>query len=358
MTESDQRSVEKAFVREEYRRAYKDDIGEVIYPGRAVEQYVERLERSLDRSSTSGVTIVVDFSEGVANLVASRVFSRLGVNAVVLSGFSNANLTRSRGQRGSDTESLDLHESYPANSQNFSLTPDIRESLDRVGRIVPTVGAAFGCVVGPTGEDLQFVDDEGEFVPPDVMLACFVRGLTSPRLVLPLNLSRDYSELGEVRETVESRTGLGNIALKASEERADLASTGDGRYIFPEFLPAPDCFMTIGRALELFGHGRLSDFRDQIDDPFGSVVYRELECPWTEKGRVMRGLAERFGGDADVILTDGIKLDLEEGWALMLPDPDTPRFYVYAEADDIEGLEGSQNLADNYADIVAALIDG
>jgi mannose-1-phosphate guanylyltransferase/phosphomannomutase len=116
--------------------------------------------------------------------------------------------------------------------------------------------------------------------------------------------------------------------------------------------------MTIGRALELFGHGRLSDFRDQIDDPFGSVVYRELECPWTEKGRAMRGLAERFGGDADVILTDGIKLDLEEGWALMLPDPDTPRFYVYAEADDIEGLEGSQNLADNYADIVAALIDG
>jgi mannose-1-phosphate guanylyltransferase/phosphomannomutase len=357
MTELDQRSVEKAFVREEYRRAYKDDIGEVIYPGRAVEQYVERLERSLDRSSTSGITIVVDFSEGVANLVASRVFSRLGVNAVVLSGFSNANLTRSSGPRGPDAQALDRHELAPANHQSFSLTEvteDVRESLDRVGRIVPTVGAAFGCVVGPTGEDLQFVDDEGEFVPPDVMLACFVWGSTSPRIVLPLNLSRGYSELGEVRETVESRTGLGNIALKASEERADLASTGDGRYIFPGFLPAPDCFMTIGRALELFGRGSLSSLKAQIDDPFGSVVYRELECPWTEKGRVMRGLAERFGGDADVILTDGIKLELEDGWALMLPDPDNPRFYVYSESDDIEGSRG---LADYYSDVVAALID-
>ena len=49
---------------------------------------------------------------------------------------------------------------------------NLEESIERVARIVPTVDAAFGAVVGPEAEYVQFVDDEGECVPPDVMLAC------------------------------------------------------------------------------------------------------------------------------------------------------------------------------------------
>ncbi|MDQ3941740.1 MAG: sugar phosphate nucleotidyltransferase, partial [Actinomycetota bacterium] len=115
MTESEQRSVEKAFVREEYRRAYSGDVGELIYPGRVVEQFVERLERAVDRQRTSGTTIVVDFYGGVAGLVASRVFSRLGVSAVAMEGFTNANVVGGAARK------------------------NLQESLDRVGGIVPTV---------------------------------------------------------------------------------------------------------------------------------------------------------------------------------------------------------------------------
>ena len=125
MTEGDERSVEKAFVREEYRRAHGGDIGELIYPGRVLEQFVERLERAVDREKTSGATIVVDFCGGVAGLVASRVFSRLGVSAVVLEGFANANTVGEAGRT------------------------DLEETIERVARIVPTVDAAFGAVVRP-----------------------------------------------------------------------------------------------------------------------------------------------------------------------------------------------------------------
>ncbi len=338
MTEGDQRSVEKVFVREEYRRAYSGDIGELIYPARAVEQYVERLERAVDRERTSGVTIVVDFSGGVASLVASRVFSRLGVNAVVLSGFANANTPGSSGRSG----------------EGF------QESVERVGRIVPTVDAAFGCVVGPTGEDLQFVDDRGEFVSADVMLACLIRELKPRQAVLPVNLSRSYQGLLEDGggSVVESRTGLGNVALKGAESRSEIAGTGDGAYIFPRFLPAPDCFMTLGRALELFKDKPLSEVRGEFGESLGDVTWLRLECPWPEKGRVMRGLAEKFGGDPDVILTEGVKLNLDEGWVLMLPDPDNPLFYVYAEDTEARdnGHRGSEKLAEEYLNIVRSFL--
>jgi mannose-1-phosphate guanylyltransferase / phosphomannomutase len=237
---------------------------------------------------------------------------------------------------------------------------DLADVLDRVKRIVPTVGAAFGAVVGPTGEDVQFVDDEGEFVPADVMLACFLERLRPNKAVLPVSLSRGYEELirenGGVLEG--SRTGLSNVALKAAKVRADIAGLADGHYVFPAFLPASDCFMTLARALELFRQEPLSGVRARFGEAFGGVRRRRLECPWAAKGRVMRGLAEKFGGDPDAILTDGVKLNLDEGWVLMLPDPDNPLFYVYAEADcSGNGLGGgSEGLVSEYAQLVEGLI--
>jgi mannose-1-phosphate guanylyltransferase/phosphomannomutase len=334
MTESEQRGVEKYFVREEYRRAHGDDIGELIYPGRAVEQFVERVERAVDRNKTSGATVVVDFYGGVASLVASRVFSRLGINAVVMEGFANANAV------------------------GGAVRTNLEESIERVARIVPTVGAAYGAVVGPEAEYVQFVDDEGEFVPPDVMLACLMDRLRPRKAVLPINLSHAYARLVEENGgTVEmSRTGLDNVAIKAASSRADLAGLADGRYIFAAFLPAPDCFMTLARALEAFRDEPLSQTRAKFGEHFGNVARERLECPWSAKGRVMRGLAERFGGDPDAILTDGVRLNVEGGWVLMLPDPDNPVFYVYAEPDGSNGAR-PRELMGEYVELVRSLID-
>jgi mannose-1-phosphate guanylyltransferase/phosphomannomutase len=127
----------------------------------------------------------VDFSGGVASLVASRVFARLGINAIVMEGFTNANVVG----RGISRDALEGFGDGPRS--HFA------EALDRVGRIVPTVGAAFGAVVGPTGEDVQFVDDKGDYVPPDVMLACMLSRMSPQKVVLPINLSRGYEAILE-----------------------------------------------------------------------------------------------------------------------------------------------------------------
>jgi mannose-1-phosphate guanylyltransferase/phosphomannomutase len=334
MTESEQRDVEKYFVREEYRRAHGDDIGELIYPGRAVEQFVERVERAVDSEKTSGATVVVDFYCGVAGLVASRVFSRLGMNAVVMEGFANANAV------------------------GGAVRTNLEEGIERVASVVPTVGSAFGAVVGPEAEYVQFIDDEGEFVPPDVMLACLIDGLRPRKVVLPINLSHQYARLVEDNGgTVEwSRTGLDNVAIKAARSQADLAGLADGRYIFPAFLPAPDCFITLARALEAFREESLSKIRAKFGERFGDVARERIECPWAAKGRVMRGLAERFGGDPDAILTDGVKLNVDGGWVLMLPDPDNPLFYVYAEPDAANGTRPKE-LMQEYVELVRSLIE-
>ena len=200
------------------------------------------------------------------------------------------------------------------------------------------------------------MDDKGQWVPPDVMLACLIDQLQPGSAVLPINLSRGYTELVERAggDVKISRTGLGNVAIKAADIRADLASLADGRYIFPSFLPAPDCFITIARVLEAFRTDPLSEVRQRFGDSFGRVVRERIECPWAAKGRVMRGLAEKFGTDPDAILTEGVLLNAEDGWVLMLPDPDHPVFYVYAEPDG-DGTE-PVDLMKKYVELVKSLI--
>jgi mannose-1-phosphate guanylyltransferase/phosphomannomutase len=69
----------------------------------------------------------------------------------------------------------------------------------------------------------------------------------------------------------------------------------------------------------------------------------------------MRGLAEKFGRDPDAILAEGVLLGVDDGWVLMLPDPDSPVFYVYAETEN--GAESPEVLVEEYVDLVKSLIE-
>jgi mannose-1-phosphate guanylyltransferase / phosphomannomutase len=89
--------------------------------------------------------------------------------------------------------------------------------------------------------------------------------------------------------------------------------------------------------------------------PKPTLIHRVVQCPWALKGAVMRGLNERYA-DADVDLTDGIKIFFEErGWVQVLPDQDEPLIHVYAEGD---SSDESERLADELRSLLAQAIDG
>jgi mannose-1-phosphate guanylyltransferase / phosphomannomutase len=103
-----------------------------------------------------------------------------------------------------------------------------------------------------------------------------------------------------------------------------------GGYVFPEFLPAYDAVASLCKLLELLAPARrpLSELVSEL--PASTLVHRQVPCPWSLKGTVMRLLTERLR-DRDVDLLDGIKVYDERGWAQLLPDPDEPLVHIYAE---------------------------
>ncbi|HET7720049.1 MAG TPA: hypothetical protein VFK43_08790, partial [Acidimicrobiales bacterium] len=82
------------------------------------------------------------------------------------------------------------------------------------------------------------------------------------------------------------------------------------------------------------------------------MAHDTVVTPWEQKGLVMRRVVEA-AKDREVVLVDGVKILHEEGWALILPDPDEPVTHVWAEGpSDVE----ARHLAQEYARRIRQLL--
>ena len=104
-----------------------------------------------------------------------------------------------------------------------------------------------------------------------------------------------------------------------------------GGFIFPRFLPAFDGAATLVNLIALLTatDRKLSDLVAAM--PPVRIAHQAVHTPWDQKGMLMRTLVERSQG-RELVLVDGVKVLEEDGWALVLPDPEEPVTHVWAEA--------------------------
>jgi mannose-1-phosphate guanylyltransferase/phosphomannomutase len=82
------------------------------------------------------------------------------------------------------------------------------------------------------------------------------------------------------------------------------------------------------------------------------MAHESVVTPWEQKGLVMRKVVEA-AKDREVVLVDGVKILHEDGWALILPDPDEPVTHVWSEGpSDAE----ARHLAQEYARRIRQLL--
>ncbi|MGH3034059.1 MAG: sugar phosphate nucleotidyltransferase [Gaiellaceae bacterium] len=306
------KEIEKHFTRQEFRRAAWDEVGEITFPARAPETYVQDLLATLDVAAirARGYRIVVDYSYSAASLILPLVLGPLGVEAVAAHAY--------------------LGERHAA------ATATLSEALGQTKRLVRAVGADFGLVLDPAAERIYLVDDQAREVAVEQELLLFLRLLASDgragKLAFPTTVTRLVDELVEGTELEVERTPSSLAALTRAAAANDVLFAGSvgGGFVFPDFLPAYDAMASLCKLLELLAPVRrpLSEIVAEL--PESTVVHRQVRCPWARKGAVMRILTERVKGK-DVDVSDGIKVFEERGWAQVLPDPDEPLVHVYAE---------------------------
>ena len=326
------KAIEQSFSRQEFRRVSPAEIGDLNYPARATESYVQELLSKLDQEAirTRGFRIVLNYGLSAASLVLPTLIGELGVEMVALNAYVDSSPT--------------------------PRVVDTARALDDTAGLVKAVGADLGVLIDSPAERLWLVDEHSRPIPPETALLLFVRELAASngggRLLVPINESRMVEEIadGHSLDVERTKASLGDLLAAATAGDVVFAGASGGGYVFPEFLPAYDAVMSLGKLLELVAHSGRALSALVEDLPRSTLVHVREPCPWSAKGLAMRQLIEAVKG-MQVDNMDGIKVYEPDGWVQVLPDPDEPVFHVYAEG---ESLEDSHRLEQKYR----ALLDG
>ena len=308
-----QRRIERLLYREDYRRAFGGDVGEIIYPPRAIEFYTAAVERSVDaqRVRDHPAKVVLDYSFGAASVVLPTVLGKLGAEVLAVNP-------------------------YASTAAVTAAEPDVQHA--RMAELVRASASQLGYIVEPAGETATIVDDSGHALSDEeaLLLLLTLLGETTPgaRVALPVSTTGTAARVVEAAggEVVWTKLDDAAVMEAASMPGIDFAaSTGGGGYIWPAFLPAYDAMGTLARLLDLLAETgwRLSDVVGTL--PAVHVVHQTVSTPWERKGAVMRELIEH-PPPGEVVLIDGVKVSGPDGWTLVLPDPEYPGTHVWAEA--------------------------
>ncbi len=117
----------------------------------------------------------------------------------------------------------------------------------------------------------------------------------------------------------------------------------EDRFGFPSFQPHFDGLFTAAKVMELSAQSGLS--LDQAFAKLPSHTYHHLQlpCPWESKGGLMRRMSED-AVELQASFTDGVRIDTERGWVLVLPDQYRPIAHIYVEAVDANDADQLRNL--------------
>jgi mannose-1-phosphate guanylyltransferase / phosphomannomutase len=333
ITEGAQRKIERLFLREDFRRVFPGEIGDIGFPPRHLELYSTALEAAVDVEviASAGFKVVVDYSYGSTSFVMPNILSKLGADVLAVNPFAST-----RGIMSWDRD----------------------EHAASVASLVRASGASLGAVIDPDGERLTLVDDTGHVLSDNEALLAFVSlvaGHAPGRsIALPLSATSHADQLAGDRDVSILRTKLSNAALMQTASRPDVVfgANTDGGYILPSFLPAFDGAAAMVKLLEMLAMDGVVLSKVVEALPAVHVVHETVVTPWEQKGTVMRTLVE-LSKDRDVDLVDGVKVHHDGGWALALPDPEEPVTHIWAE-----GASGGEarRLAQEYARRIRQLL--
>jgi mannose-1-phosphate guanylyltransferase/phosphomannomutase len=305
-----ERALENAFFSEDFPRGTAAAMGELAFVPQLVQPYLTGLvtAEARERIAASRFTIAASYDQGGLSLILPALFEELNCRALPVDASGEAALPRPR------------------------TLPELLGAMSRVAETIKAHQADLGVIVDNNAERLILLDENGAILKEEELTALLSLLVLKyhPQAAVPVQVTAPHFIEEIAREyhgrVIRTKVNPRSLMEKLAQEKLFPTSDGHGSYL-PQF----DAVFTLVMVLELLSREGISLAEAKGLVPQVERGYQEVDCPWEEKGKVMRFLYEE-NKDRQLEMTDGLKVFHEEGWALVLPDAEEPIFRIYSEA--------------------------
>ena len=300
---------ERVLLSKMFKRAAWNEVGG-IYSDDANRIYVEGiLEKvNVDAITEKKFRVVVDCGNGAASFTSPEILKEL------------------------DCEMYTIN-CYPDGRFPARLSEPVEENVSELKEVVKAVKADIGVAHDGDADRATFVDEKGNFVSEDVMLALMAKYYVEMNgggiVVTPVSTSKCVEDAVKEAggEVVYTAVGSPVVAKVMRETNAVFGGEGNGGLIFPEHLLARDGGMSLAKVLELMAEENKPLSELVKDIPKYHTLKTKVEC--RDKKKLLEGLREEF---ENANFTDGARIDFDDGWLLIRPSGTEPIARIFAEA--------------------------
>lgn len=299
-----------------------------------IDQYIEKIQSDIHLSRP--LKVVVDCGNGVAGVLAEKLFSSLGCEVIPLF--------------------CDVDGTFP----NHHPDPGQPANLQDVIKAVKKEKADLGIAFDGDGDRLGLVTNRGEIIWPDRLMMLFSQDLLSrspgSRIIFDVKCSKHLGE--RIRqfggEPIMYKTGHALIKRKMKEVDAQLSGEMSGHFFFKErWYGFDDACYAAARMLEIISkYPKTKTIDDIFKELPDSINTPEINVAISEEKKfsfIERLKTEHTFQEATIITVDGIRVEFGDGWGLVRASNTTPCLVLRFEASDQTALSRIQS---NFKEVI------
>ena len=284
------------------------------------EDYIQTVCESVNIPRS--VKVVVDGGNGCFGIVGPELLKRTGV------------------------EVIELYCEPDGSFPNHHPDPTIPKYLVDLIAKVKAEGAELGIGFDGDADRIGVVDEKGNILWGDQLLMLFARDLLKRKpgativgeVKCSQNLFKDIERQGGI--AVMSAAGHSLIKSKMRETKALLAGEMSGHVCFAdEYYGFDDAIYAACRVLKIVASSEKKVSEMLVDVPeTASTPEIRIDCPDDQKFKIVSELTEQFRERYDVIDIDGVRVNFDNGWALIRASNTQPVLVLRFEANDADRL--------------------